>query len=155
MLEKLNSNLGTITKKIVLGKIRAFYKVKIFVDTNVWINYLSGRSTQKTERLAELIASGQPIYALPVIIQEILQGFRHDRDISAHIELLEALSFLSFGFEDAVEAAKIYRALRKSGITPTTIDLQIVAICLRHELHLLSEDKDFLAIAEKSNLVVI
>ena len=129
--------------------------MKIFVDTNVWINYLAGRNTEKTKLLSELIESGQPIYTLPVIIQEILQGFKHDKDISANIELLDALNFLSFGFEDAVEAAKLYRTLRKYGITSTTIDLQIVAICLRDKLQLLTEDRDFLAIAEKFKLALL
>jgi predicted nucleic acid-binding protein len=128
--------------------------VKIFVDTNVWINYLGGYDTEKTRRLSDLVESGQPIYALPVIIQEVLQGFKHDKDVSAHIDKLEALNFLQFEFQDAVEAAGLYRALRKQGITPTTIDLQIAAICIRHGLRLLTEDTDFTAIAEKFNFAL-
>ncbi|MEW6056584.1 MAG: PIN domain nuclease [Bdellovibrionota bacterium] len=125
--------------------------MKVFVDTNVWINYLGGRNTNKTKRLSELVESGQPIYSLAVIIQEVLQGFKHDRDISAHVDKLEALNFLPFEFQDAIEAAKLYRSLRKQGIASTTIDLQIAAICIRHELQLLTEDKDFSMIAEKFN----
>lgn len=125
--------------------------MKTFVDTNVWINYLGGYDTEKTKRLSDLIESGQPIYALPVIIQEVLQGFKHDKDVAAHIDKLEALNFLQFEFQDAVEAANLYRALRKQGITPTTIDLQIAAICIRHGLQLLTEDSDFSAIAGKFN----
>ncbi len=128
--------------------------MKVFVDTNIWINYFGGRNTEKTAQLSELIESGQPIYTVPVIIQEVLQGFKNDRDVSAHVDKLEALSIIQFEFQDAVEAAKLYRSLRKRGITSTTIDLQIAAICIRHELCLLTEDKDFSAIAEKFNFAL-
>lgn len=128
--------------------------MKIFVDTSVWINYFSGRNTDKTKQLSEVIESGQSIYSLAVIIQEVLQGFKHDKDISAHVDKLEALSFLPFEFQDAVEAAKLYRSLRKQGITCSTIDLQIAAICIRHEFQLLTEDGDFSAIAQKFNFAL-
>ena len=45
--------------------------MKVFADTNVWINYLGGRENDKTKQLSELVESGLPIYALAVIIQEI------------------------------------------------------------------------------------
>lgn len=129
--------------------------MKVFSDTSVWIDFLRGGETAKTKHLLELIESGQPVYSLPVIIQEILQGFKHEKDATSHLEKLEALNFLPFEFEDAVEAARLYRHLRKSGITPTTIDIQIVAVCLRHGFHLLTEDKDFEVISKKLGLALV
>ena len=129
--------------------------MRYFVDTSVWINYFRGNETEKTKALAHLIESGQPIYSLPVVVQEIMQGFRSDKDIPKEIVNLEALNFLSFDYQDAVEAARLYRLLRKSGITPTTIDLQIAAVCIKHKLHLLTEDSDFSAMGKKIQLSVV
>ena len=129
--------------------------MKVFVDTSVWINYLNGSDTKKSATLAELIKSGQPIYSLPVVIQEIFQGFKHDKDIEACLDHLGALVFLKFEFLDAVEAARMYRILRKRGITAATIDLQIASVCQRQGLHLLTNDRDFLAMSKILGLALV
>jgi len=80
--------------------------VKVFVDTSVWIDYLSGQTTERVKLLSELISSGQPIYSLPVIVQEILQGYKHEKDTVVHADQFEGLTFLPFEYKDAVRSSQ-------------------------------------------------
>jgi predicted nucleic acid-binding protein len=127
----------------------------VFVDTSVWIDYFSGHHSRTTRLLLEYINSGQSIYSLPVIVQEILQGLRDENHIVDYIAKMEGLDFLSFDFQDSLEAARMYRTLRKQGVTPSTIDIQIARVCVRDKLQLLTEDRDFIKIAKKFEITLI
>lgn len=48
------------------------------------------------------------------------------------------------GDQQAVETARLYRALRGLGLTPRkTIDVSIGAFCITRGYHLLHQDRDF------------
>ena len=49
------------------------------IDTSVWIDFLNDRVTPEVTSLKSLLASGR-VATTPVIVMEILQGLRHDRD---------------------------------------------------------------------------
>ena len=51
----------------------------ILVDSTVWIDYFNGRKTWQTNLLDNLL-SDIPIIIGDLILAEILQGFRSDKD---------------------------------------------------------------------------
>ena len=126
--------------------------MKVFVDTSVWISYLSGHKTKSAVHLARLLDTGNQIYSLPIIIQEVLQGILNDKDFGLIHDKLEATQILPFEFDAAAEAARLYRTLRKKGLTINTVDVQIASTCIVHGIHLLTEDKGFSLIAKNSAL---
>ena len=59
------------------------------------------------------------------------------------------------GREIAVVASQNYKALRKAGITVRkTIDVLIATFCIKNDLELIHNDKDFDAMEEKLGLKV-
>ncbi len=54
--------------------------IKVLVDTSVWIDALNGKTTQQTILLNRLLEEDAPIVLCPVIVQEILQGIKEDKD---------------------------------------------------------------------------
>jgi len=116
----------------------------IVVDSSVWIDYFLGAINPETERLERLLGT-QPVAAGDLILIEVLQGFRAERDYQVakalfeHVQLFEML-----GVDMAIQSAENFRALRKRGITiRKTVDVIIATFCISKRLPLLFRDKDF------------
>ena len=116
----------------------------ILADSSVWIDYFNGRISPETDTLDGLLGQ-QLILAGDLILTEVLQGFRREKDYHIALELFEAIEIRNLaGHEIALQAAQNYRALRAKGITPRkTIDMIIGTYCIVHELPLLHADRDF------------
>jgi hypothetical protein len=128
----------------------------ILVDSSVWIGYFNGAATPQTDHLDRLLGSGSLVIA-DLILCEVLQGFREERDFERAREALLRLPILEMsGTELALETAKSYRALRAKGVTiRSTVDCWIATFCLREGLELLHDDRDFDAFARHLDLQVI
>ena len=59
----------------------------IVVDSSVWIDYFGGKTTPAAEKLDSLLGQ-TPIAAGDLMLVEVLQGFRKDRDFVQARELL-------------------------------------------------------------------
>jgi len=117
----------------------------ILVDTSVWIDFLRGVNSPQRQTLHRLIEDEADIAITEIIITEILQGIKKERDFETTKNyLLEFPIYSPAGLKTYLEAAGIYRTCRKQGKTiRKTIDCIIAAICLEHDLTLLHKDSDF------------
>jgi predicted nucleic acid-binding protein len=125
----------------------------IVVDSSVWIDFFNGVDTQEVERLDGLLGV-TPVALGDVILVEVVQGFRHDRDVAAARQLFRSLALLPMlGARNAWKAADNYRLLRSQGITVRkTIDGIIATACIEANLPLLFTDGDFLPYVEHLGL---
>ncbi len=117
----------------------------IVVDTSVWIDVLNERDTPQAERCVELIEGGEPIALTDIVVTEILQGLRSDREAHLVERHLRAFPILRLdGLDDFVLAADLYRTARRAGVTiRKTLDCLIAAPCVRTGAPLLHADTDF------------
>lgn len=117
----------------------------IVVDTSVWIDVFNERDSLQAQRCIELIEGGEPIALTDVVITEILQGLRSDREARLVERHLRAFPILRLGgIEDFVLAADLYRKARRAGVTiRKTLDCLIAAPCVRTGAPLLHADSDF------------
>lgn len=116
----------------------------IIVDSSVWIDYFNGQITVETEKLDFLLQEEQVIIG-DLILTEVLQGFRNDRDFETALELLTPLDTVDMlGWRQAIRCAENYRLLRKKGVTVRkTTDTVIATYCIENNYSLLYSDKDF------------
>lgn len=118
--------------------------MKVFVDTSAWLDFIRvGAKSEVGRRITTVLEKGDLVYSLPVVAQEVLQGFRSEELADEYADLFEGLTYLPFGPKEAREAATLYRSLRRRGVTIQTVDAQIAATCIRHKLKLITLDKDF------------
>jgi len=122
------------------------------VDTSVWIaTFRRGGPS-----LESLVPIDEVATALPVI-QEVLQGFGDERAFVTAREAMLALPIIESPLTDSVfvEAAQLYRAARRVGLTVrSSVDCLIAACALRHRLPVLHIDRDYDVLARVSPLVV-
>jgi len=123
----------------------------ILVDTSIWIETFRARNPL---RLDQIVDFDEVVTCLPVV-QEVLQGFRHERAFQLAREAMLALptveSPLAIGVVE--EAVGLFRAARRHGLTVrSSVDCLIAACALRHGLPVLHRDRDFALLARVSAL---
>lgn len=125
----------------------------IIVDSGVWIAYFNGNISPESECL-DVLLSREPVGLGDLILTEVLQGFRLDKDYETAKELLTSLDvYKLLGSELAIKSAENYRALRKQGVTiRKTIDVIIATFCIENDFALLHSDKDFQPFVTHLNL---
>ena len=126
----------------------------ILVDSSVWIDFFNDAASPEVEFLDSALG----VHAIAIgdlIMTEVLQGFRSDKDFNtaksalAEFEQLELLGAIR-----AVKAAAKFRELRKIGITVRkTNDVIIASYCIDEKIPLLFSDKDFKPFVDKLNLI--
>ena len=116
----------------------------IVVDSSAWIDYFTGRKTPAAERLDSLL--GEELVVIgDLMLIEVLQGFRADKDFRQARKLLLSLTVVNMlDTTIALKSAANFRTLRKKGITVRkTIDAIIATYCIENKLPLLHSDKNF------------
>ena len=118
------------------------------VDSNTWADYFDGASTPHVGRLDTALLEEEDLLVLPIIVTEVLQGFRSEGGFLRAQRLLVGLPVLEPSLDSYVEAARLFRALRGKGVTVRgAVDCVVAQACLDVDAELLSPDRDFERIA--------
>lgn len=129
----------------------------LLVDTSVWSLALR-RHTESADaavrHLKEALLGADVVVTTGLVLQELLQGFSGPKASARIVERFAALPLVQPTREDHVAAAQLRNTCRRSGVQVGTIDAVIAQLCVRHELTLLSTDKDFRSIAKHCALRV-
>ncbi|MVM41742.1 PIN domain-containing protein [Spirosoma sp. HMF3257] len=128
----------------------------IIVDTSVWIDCFRGIQDARTSLVAESLVGKDLICLTPTILQEVLQGIRDDGQFERVKRNLLACKLVHIAPEEAaIEAAKLYRLLRKKGVTVRKPnDCLIAYYAIFHDIPVLHNDIDFDQIALHTDLRV-
>ena len=128
----------------------------IFVDSSVWIDYFNGRATHQVEVLHDLLGQ-EPLVIGDIVLAEVLQGFRKDKDFRTARDLLVSLQVVNvLNTKIALLSARNFRRLRKRGITVRkTLDSIIASFCISQQYFLLHANQDFGPFEDHLGLKVI
>jgi predicted nucleic acid-binding protein len=124
----------------------------IFVDSSAWISYFNGAPDAAAAHLAAALDADRRVCLIDLVVTEVLQGFRQDREFELARRALTGVHRLALSHACYVQAARLYRRLRLRGLTPTTIDCIIAQACLDAGTALLTKDADFEGIAQHTRL---
>ncbi len=129
----------------------------MIVDTSVWIDFFNGIQNRHTSFLTDAIESDKVIFLHSIILMEILQGFKSDKDHAAVKDILLSYEFIMEDvIPDAIGASDLYRSLKKKGVTiRKSLDFLIAHAAIKNGLPLLHKDRDFDIIAKHTKLKVI
>ena len=128
----------------------------LLVDSSVWIDYLNGQRTPQTDYLDRTLGRREIVVG-DLILAEVLQGFRRQKDFQAAREALLKFPLVEMvGIQMALKSTEHYRALRKRGLTVRkTIDALIATFCIAEDLEFLHSDRDFDPFAKHLGLRVV
>lgn len=129
----------------------------MLVDTSVWSLALRRSPPSGAPEVALLQTSlerGDLVVTTGLILQELLQGFRGPSARKKIIQHFSLLPILSPDIDDHIEAAEFRNRCRRKGVQVGTIDALIARLCIRHELPLLTTDRDFRSMSRHCPLML-
>lgn len=128
--------------------------MSVFVDTSVWSLALRRDAPADLPEVFELkraLEAGD-VYCTGLVLQELLQGFSKPKAHEQIVSYFSALPLLVPDREDHIVAAELRNRCRRRGIQVGTIDALLAQLCIRHELTMLTTDRDFDGIASIASL---
>ena len=127
------------------------------VDTSVWAAFFNGDASPEVRTLEEVLGDeGDDVVLLPLVLTEVLMGFRTDAGYRRAARLLGRLPMIEPGPEAYVRAAALYRGLRRKGVTARgAVDCLIAQSCIDTGARLLTLDRDFTQIARHAPLSLV
>ncbi|MDP2915742.1 MAG: PIN domain nuclease [Candidatus Aminicenantes bacterium] len=123
----------------------------ILVDTSVLIDYLKGTENPAAQAFHSILEKKIPYGIHDVIYLEVLQGSKTEKDFKELKTYLETQTFYDVrnGHESYAEAAQMFMALKKKGVTVrSTVDCLIALVAMENDLFLLHNDEDFARISD-------
>jgi predicted nucleic acid-binding protein len=114
----------------------------ILVDTSIWIEYFNRPESKAGARLEKLIKEGD-VCSAGVILTELLQGAKIEKEFNAILESFIVLPFLNTTIDTWIRAGKISFSLRRKGITIPTTDLIIASLAMEHGCSVFTIDPHF------------
>ena len=125
----------------------------IIVDSNTWVDFFNGLGTPHATRLEAALEGEEDLSVIPIILTEVLQGFRTDTGFQRARRLLASLPMIHPDVDCHVRAARMFRTLRRKGVTVRgAVDCVIAQTCLDIGAELVSPDADFEHIARHTAL---
>ena len=123
------------------------------IDTSAWIEYLRKTGSRTNIEVRRTLNIDAQI--CDVIRMEILAGARDQQHVTQLEKLLARATTIKTEPVDYDNAAAIYRACRKLGVTiRAQIDCLIAAIAIRTNTKIIHHDSDFDAIAQVTKLKI-
>lgn len=129
----------------------------ILVDTSVWSLALrrdAESSEPEVQVLKDALLGSEVVVTTGLVLQELLQGFAGPKAQAQIVQRFTALPLIQPDRDDHVAAAGLRNACRRAGVQMGTIDALLAQLCIRHELTLLTTDKDFVHAAKHCRLAV-
>jgi predicted nucleic acid-binding protein len=128
---------------------------KVLVDTSAWIVSFWRTGSEDLKAFLKESLERDQVVTTPVIILELLQGCKTEKEFAALKTRLESLE--SCFLEDSTweRAYHCGFMLRRKGLTLPTIDILIASLSIEKSYTLLHHDHHFLMIAEHLELDAI
>jgi predicted nucleic acid-binding protein len=128
----------------------------IIVDSSIWISFFKNHPIGGAENLSQALERGDDIAIIPLILAEVLSGFKQDHDYKEALKVMSRVPVIPLNIESYVEATQMYRRLRKKGVTVRRIiDCIIAQACIETQSPLMTLDKDFKKISTHTELELI
>jgi len=119
----------------------------VFIDTSAWIEYLK-RTAHPVTKEIELALSLNTAATCQLVLAELIQGARSEKETALIIDLASVAKILKEGESTWQQAGFLANKLRKQGKTLSLIDCYLAILAKENKAVILTLDKHFSIIAE-------
>ena len=124
---------------------------RILVDTSVWIKYFRGTSASLSEKVDEILSKHE-VYVPKIVIAELIQGSKSDREISVIEEFVDAFNIVDQKEDTWIKTGRLSYNLRKRGKGVNLTDCYIAVIAQEYDCAIFSFDEHFKDIRKSLNI---
>ena len=124
---------------------------RILVDTSVWIRYFKDKSASFSARVDDIL-SKQEVYVPKIVIAELIQGSRSEREVSIIEDFVNAFNIIDQKEDTWIKAGKLSFTLKRKGRTVNLTDCYIAVTAQEHACQIFSLDEHFKDIQKALNI---
>ena len=127
---------------------------RILVDTSVWIKYLKDKPA-RFSGIVDDILSKQEVYVPKIVIAELIQGSRSEREVSIIEDFVNAFNIIDQKEDTWIKAGKLSFTLKRKGRTVNLTDCYIAVTAQEHGCQIFSLDEHFKEIQRALNIQLL
>ncbi len=127
---------------------------KILIDTSIWIDYFQNRSSLISEKVDKILSENE-VYVPKIVIAELIQGAKSEKEISIIEDFLDAFHIVDQKEDTWLKAGRLSFDLKKKGKTINLLDCYIGAIAQEHECKIFSLNRHFKEIQSIADISLI
>jgi tRNA(fMet)-specific endonuclease VapC len=105
---------------------------KVLIDTSVWIKYFRDKPTSVSRKVDEIL-SKQEVYVPKIVIAELIQGAKSEREISVIEDFVDAFNIIDQKEDTWIKTGKLSFTLKRKGKTINLTDCYIAMIAKEYE----------------------
>jgi tRNA(fMet)-specific endonuclease VapC len=126
---------------------------KVLIDTSVWIDYFRGGDLPLAQMVDEIISGGE-VFVPGIVLAELIQGARSEREISIIEDMIGTFTFLDIGPGNGawVEAGRLSYEMKKAGEAVHLADCLIAVLALRNGCRVVTRDRHFQALKSMAKI---
>lgn len=115
---------------------------KILIDTSVWLDFFKNKSSEISEKV-EKILSEKEVFVPKIVLAELIQGAKSEREISVIKDFLDAFTIIDQKEDTWIKAGKLFYNLKKKGKTVHLADCYIAVIAQEYKCQIFTLDEHF------------
>jgi len=115
---------------------------KILIDTSVWIKYFRDKPAGLSKKVDEILSKHE-VYVPKIVIAELIQGAKSEREISVIEDFVEAFNVIDQREDTWIRTGRLSYNLKKKGKTVNLTDCYIAVIAQENDCHIFSFDEHF------------
>ena len=115
---------------------------KILIDTSVWIKYFRDKSAGLSKKVDEILSKHE-VYVPRIVIAELIQGSKSEREISVIEDFVDAFNIIDQREDTWIKAGRLSYSLKKKGKTVNLTDCYIAVIAQECDCRIFSLDEHF------------
>lgn len=124
---------------------------RVLIDTSAWIDYFQNGAV--SEKLDDMLSGGN-VYVPMVVIAELIQGARSEKEIAVIKDFVEAFTIIDQKEDTWLEAGRLAYRLKKKGKTTNLTDCYIAIIARDSGCRILTLDKHFKEIQKEFGIML-
>lgn len=124
---------------------------KILIDTSVWLEYFKNKSSEISEKV-EKILSEREVCIPKIVLAELIQGAKSEREISVIEDFLDAFTIIDQKEDTWIKAGRLSYNLKKKGKTVHLADCYIAVIAQEYKCLIFTLDEHFKEIQKITNI---
>lgn len=115
---------------------------RVLIDTSVWISYFKGRDSHIAEKV-DSVMKFSDVYVPKVVIAELIQGAKSEKEISVIEEFVEAFNIIDQTENTWLNAGRLSFSMKRKGVTVNIVDCYIAVLANESDCKILTLDEHF------------
>lgn len=115
---------------------------RVLIDTSVWIAYFKNMDQRLTDKVDDILGSSE-VCVPRVVIAELVQGAKTEKEIAVIEEFVEAFSIVDQTDSTWLKAGKLSFSMKRKGTTVHLIDCYIAVLASENNCKIFSLDEHF------------